>query len=105
MSNRRILDPVEATFRDLRGTVDTADGHAAMSAIERRPDLHAFHRVTDDRRRRIAVSTPLGAYNPDQEEVPPSALLRLEFHRPWAQPHLVGRSRPPFGTPVRAWLR
>lgn len=51
MSNRRIQDPVEATFRDLRGAVYAADGHAAMAAIKRRPGLHAFHRVADDRRR------------------------------------------------------
>lgn len=47
MSNRRILDPVEATFRDLRGAVYAADGHAAMSAIELRPDLHALQYVGD----------------------------------------------------------
>lgn len=28
MSNRPILDPVEATFRDLRGALYTADGRA-----------------------------------------------------------------------------
>jgi hypothetical protein len=39
MSNQPILDPVEETFRDLRGAVYTADGRAAMTAIEGQPDL------------------------------------------------------------------
>ena len=39
MSNRPSPDPVEATFRDLRGAVYTGDGRAAMAAIERMLDL------------------------------------------------------------------
>lgn len=54
MSNRQILDPVEATFHDLRGAVYAADGHAAMSAIERRPDLHTLHYVGDGLRLALA---------------------------------------------------
>lgn len=47
MSNRPILDPVEATFRDLRGALYAGDGPAAMAAIERRPDLDALQCVGD----------------------------------------------------------
>ena len=47
MSNRPIPDPVEATFRDLRGAVYTADGRAAMTAIERRPDLDTLQYAGD----------------------------------------------------------
>jgi len=54
MSNRPILDPVEATFRDLRGAVYAADGHAAMAAIERRPDLHTLQYVGDGLRLALA---------------------------------------------------
>lgn len=47
MSNQPIPDPVEAAFRDLRGAVYTADGRAAMTAIEGRPDLDALQYVGD----------------------------------------------------------
>jgi len=47
MSDRPILDPVEGTFRDLRGAVYAADGRAAMVAIERRPDLDTLQYVGD----------------------------------------------------------
>lgn len=47
MSNRPIPDPIEATFRDLRGAIYTADGHAAMTAIDRRPDLDTLQYVGD----------------------------------------------------------
>ncbi len=54
MSNRPIPDPVEATFRDLRGAVYTADGRAAMAAIERRPDLDTLQYVGDGLRLALA---------------------------------------------------
>lgn len=54
MSNRPIPDPVEATFRDLRGAFHTCDGQAAMSAIERRPDLDALQCVGDGLRLALA---------------------------------------------------
>ena len=47
MSNQPILDAIEAAFRDLRGAVYTADGRAAMTAIEGRPDLDALQYVGD----------------------------------------------------------
>lgn len=47
MSNRSLPDPVEATFRDLRGALYRGDGHAAMAAIERRPDLDTLQYVGD----------------------------------------------------------
>ena len=47
MSNRSLPDPVEATFRDLRGAVYTGDGRAAMAAIERRPDLDTLQYAGD----------------------------------------------------------
>lgn len=45
MSNRPILDPVEASFRDLRGALHTSDERAAMAAIARRPDLDTLQDV------------------------------------------------------------
>jgi hypothetical protein len=54
MSNRPIPDPAEATFRDLRGALYSGDGHAAMSAIERRPDLDTLHYVGDGLRLALA---------------------------------------------------
>jgi hypothetical protein len=54
MSSRPILFPVEAAFRDLRGAVYTADGRAAMNAIERRPDLDTLQYVGDGLRLAIA---------------------------------------------------
>ena len=54
MSNRPILDPVEATFRDLRGAVYTGDGRAAMAAIERRSDLDTLQYVGDGFRLALA---------------------------------------------------
>jgi Uncharacterised protein family (UPF0158) len=54
MSNRPIPDPVEATFRDLRGAVYTADGRAAMTAIDRRPDLDTLQYVGDGLRLALA---------------------------------------------------
>ena len=54
MSNRPILDPVEATFRDLRGAVHTGDGRAAMAAIERRSDLDTLQYVGDGFRLALA---------------------------------------------------
>ena len=47
MSNRSLPDPVEPTFRDLRGAVYTGDGHAAMAAIARRPDLDTLQYAGD----------------------------------------------------------
>jgi hypothetical protein len=47
MSNRPDPDPVEATFRDLRGAVYIANGRASMTAIERRPDLDTLQYVGD----------------------------------------------------------
>jgi hypothetical protein len=47
MSNRPIPDPVEAAFRDLRGALYTGDGHAAMAAIERGPDLDTVQYTGD----------------------------------------------------------
>lgn len=47
MSNRSLPDPVEASFRDLRGALYTGDGPAALAAIERRPDLDTFQYVGD----------------------------------------------------------
>jgi hypothetical protein len=54
MSNRPIPDPVETAFRDLRGAVYTADGRAAMTAIERRPDLDTLQYVGDGLRLALA---------------------------------------------------
>jgi hypothetical protein len=54
MSNRPIPDPVEATFRDLRGAVYTGDGRAAMAAIERGPDLETLQYVGDGLRLALA---------------------------------------------------
>lgn len=54
MSNRPIPDPVEATFRDLRGAVYTGDGRAAMAAIERRSDLDTLQYVGDGLRLALA---------------------------------------------------
>ncbi len=47
MSNRPIPDAVEAAFRDLRGAVYAADGRAAVTAIEGRPDLDTLQYVGD----------------------------------------------------------
>lgn len=47
MSSRSIPDPVEASFRDLRGAVYVGDGRAAMAAIERWPDLDTIQYVGD----------------------------------------------------------
>jgi hypothetical protein len=47
MSNRPILDAVEAAFRDLRGTLYAADGRAAVTALEGRPDLDTLQYVGD----------------------------------------------------------
>lgn len=47
MSNRPLPDPVEATFRDLRGAVYTGDGRAAMTAIERGPGLDTLQYAGD----------------------------------------------------------
>lgn len=54
MSNRPIPDPVEATFRDLRGAVYTGDGPGAMTAIEHRPDLDTLQFVGDGLRLALA---------------------------------------------------
>ncbi len=54
MSNRPIPDPVEATFRDLRGALYTGDGRAAMAAIERRLDLETLQYVGDGLRLALA---------------------------------------------------
>ncbi len=58
MSNRLIPDPVEATFRALRGAVDAADGLAAMTAIERRLDLDTIQYVGDGLRLALAQGVP-----------------------------------------------
>jgi hypothetical protein len=47
MSNRPILDAVEAAFRDLRGALYAADGRAAVTATEGRPDLDTLQYVGD----------------------------------------------------------
>lgn len=54
MPNRPTPDPVEATFRDLRGAVYSGDGRAAMSAIERVPDLDTLQYVGDGLRLALA---------------------------------------------------
>lgn len=54
MSNRPIPDPVEMTFRDLRGALYAGDGGAAMAAIERRSDLDALQYVGDGLRLALA---------------------------------------------------
>jgi hypothetical protein len=54
MSNRPIPDPVEATFRDLRGALYTGDGLAAMAAIKRRPDLDTLQYFGDGLRLALA---------------------------------------------------
>jgi hypothetical protein len=54
MSSRPIPDPVEATFRDLRGAVYTGDGRAATAAIERGPDLETLQYVGDGLRLALA---------------------------------------------------
>jgi len=54
MSNRSIPDPVEATFRDLRGAVYTGDGRSAMAAIERSPDRDSLQSAGDGLRLALA---------------------------------------------------
>jgi len=54
MSDRPSLDPLEATFRELRGAVNTGDGRAAMAAIERRPDLETLQYAGDGLRLALA---------------------------------------------------
>jgi len=54
MPNRPVPDPVEATFRDLRGAVYAGDGRAAMAAIERRPDLYTLQYLGDGLRLALA---------------------------------------------------
>ena|SRR5450759_5137163 len=54
MSNRPIPDPVEATFRDLRGAVYAGDGRAAMAAIERSPDRDTLQYAGDGLRLALA---------------------------------------------------
>ena len=49
MSNQPVPDPVEATFRDLRGAVYTGDGRTAMAAIQRRPDLDTLQYIAPGR--------------------------------------------------------
>ena len=58
MSNRPIPDPVEAAFRDLRGAVYSGDGHAALAAIEHRPDLDTIQYVGDGLRLALAQGVP-----------------------------------------------
>lgn len=72
MSNQPVPDPVEATFRDLRGAIYTGDGHAAMSAIERRPDLDTPQYVGDGLRLALAQGIT-GATERAREQI---ALLR-----------------------------
>jgi len=54
MSDRPSLDPLEATFRELRGAVYTGDGRAAMAAIERWPDLETLQYAGDGLRVALA---------------------------------------------------
>jgi len=67
MSNRPILDPVEAAFRDLRGAVYVADGRAAVTAIERRPDLDTLQYVGDGLRLGLAQGVTGAARRAEQQ--------------------------------------
>lgn len=69
MSNRTVPDPVEATFRDLRGAVYAGDGHAAMTAIEREPDLDTLQYVGDGLRLALAQDVT-GAARRAGEHIP-----------------------------------
>lgn len=61
MLKRPIPDPVEANFRDLRGAVYSGDGRAAMTAIERGPDLGTLQYVGDGLRLALAQGVPSAA--------------------------------------------
>jgi len=101
MSNRPSQDPLEATFRDLRGPVCTGDGRAPMAAIERRPDLETLQHMgdglpvdldelscalegdpllTDDRRRGRARQWLAGSGLRPTMSVEPAALGRPGLH-------------------------
>lgn len=54
MTNRRMPDPVETAFRDLRGALYNGDGRVAMAVIERRPDLDTVQYVGDGLRLALA---------------------------------------------------
>jgi len=58
MSNRPIPDPVEVTFRDLRGALYAGDGRAAMAAIEHRSDLDTLHYIGDGLLLALAQGVP-----------------------------------------------
>lgn len=66
MSNRPILDPVETAFRDLHGALYAADGRAAMTAIERGPDLDTLQYVGDGLRLALAQGVTGAAWRAGQ---------------------------------------
>ncbi len=71
MSNRPILDPVEATFRDLREAVYAADGRAAMTAIaDDRRRVRARQWLAGSRLRPTVPTEPASPGRPDLHGLP-----------------------------------
>jgi hypothetical protein len=58
MSSGSDLDPVELDFRALRGALYAGDGHAAIAAIERRPDLGTLQYMGDGLRLALFQGIP-----------------------------------------------